>query len=123
LIFLDPPYWSQKQGDYSADETNLANLPLAEFYEAMGQLFISAQDTLRDGGHIAVIIGPTQSKGVIYDHAFELAKLLEQRFSFVNRVIVPYTTQQAKGYHVADAKEGRYMLKLYRDLLIYRKDS
>lgn len=121
LIFLDPPYWSQKQGEYSTDDTNLANLPLNRFYQAMGAIFESAYKTLADMGYIAVIIGPTQLKGMIYDHAFELGKLLEKRFKFVNRIIIPYTTQQAKGYHVVDAKEGHYMLKLYRDLLIWQK--
>jgi len=121
LIFLDPPYWSQKQGDYSADDTNLANLPLDKFYIAMNDLFESAYKTLTDGGYIALIIGPTQSKGMIYDHAFDLAKLLDAKFNFINRIIVPYTTQQAKPYHVTDAREGRYMLKLYRDLLVYQK--
>lgn len=122
LIFLDPPYWKQKQGDYSGDETNLANLPLEEFYTEMGKIFDEAHGVLTDSGHIAVIIGPTQSGGVIYDHAFVLAQLLGKKFAFVNRIIVPYTTQQAKPYHVTDAKDGHYMLKLYRDLLIFKKE-
>lgn len=121
LIFLDPPYWSQKQGEYSADGTNLANLPLDEFYRAMWAIFESAYNTLPEGGYIAVIISPSQEQGKIYDHALEFVKLLEKRFRFVNRIIVPYTTQQAKPYHVSSAKENGYMLKLYRDLLVYQK--
>jgi len=120
LIFLDPPYWQQKRGDYSGHQNNLANLALPAFYEALDRLFASAQQTLRSGGHLALIIGPTQETGVIHDHAFAAAKLLEKRFEIINRVIVPYTTQQAKPYHVADARKGRYMLKLYRDLVICR---
>lgn len=121
LIFLDPPYWSQKQGEYSADGTNLANLSLDEFYQALDSLFGSATERLAMSGYIALIIGPSQEKGIIYDHALEIAKLLEKRFTFTNRIIVPYTTQQAKPYHVSDAKENGYMLKLYRDLLVYQK--
>lgn len=121
LIFLDPPYWSQKQGEYSADGTNLANLPLDEFYQALDCLFENAAERLVMGGYIALIIGPSQEKGIIYDHALKIAKLLEKRFTFTNRIIVPYTTQQAKPYHVSDAKENGYMLKLYRDLLVYQK--
>ena len=71
---------------------------------------------------MAIIIGPTQSQGIVYDHAFEFnTRALEIGFDRIIRIIVPYTTQQAKPYHVTDAKEGRYMLKLYRDLLVYRK--
>jgi len=124
LVFLDPPYWKQKQGDYSDDKTNFANMPsLDVFYGEMGRLFDNAHEILADGGHVCVIVGPTQSKGQIYDHAHEFAKMLGQRFLFVNRIVVPYTTQQAQGYHVAAAKEGRYMLKLYRDLLVFQKGS
>lgn len=122
LIFLDPPYWSQKQGEYSADSTNLANLPLDEFYRVMWAIFESAYNTLPEGGYIAVIISPSQEQGRIYDHALEFVKLLEKRFRFVNRIIVPYTTQQAKPYHVSSAKENGYMLKLYRDLIIFKKE-
>ncbi len=123
LIFMDPPYWSQKQGEYSGDASNLANLPLAEFYAAMARVFECATASLKPDGYLAVIIGPTQLSGIIHDHALAFAALLPACMHVVNRVIVPYTTQQAKGYHVADAKAGRYMLKLYRDLLICRRRS
>jgi len=122
LVFLDPPYWAQKQGDYSAHETNLANLPLDGFYDAMAEIFKGAKHILSPGGVIALIIGPTQNDGVVYDHAYDLSKRMEKHFSFANRIIVPYTTQQVKGYHVADAKKGKYLLKLHRDLLIYRRN-
>lgn len=126
FIFLDPPYWSQRKGEYSDAGENLANLSMVEFYDRMKVIFNSAHDMLGPGGHIAVIIGPTQKKGIIHDHAYILNKMLSAIFGthdgqFVNRIIVPYTTQQAKPYHVTDAKEGRYMLKRYRDLLVYRK--
>jgi ParB/RepB/Spo0J family partition protein len=120
LIFMDPPYWNQKKGEYSVHETNRANMDITGFYSAMEGIFKNASHTLRPGGYIAVIIGPTQENGIIYDHAIHLYKLLEKRFTFVNRVIVPYTTQQAQVYHIAEAKEGRYMLKLYRDMVVFR---
>jgi len=121
FIFLDPPYWKQKQEEYSTHKTNLAALTLDEFYKAMDGILASARSVLKKNGHIALLIGPTQERGVIYDHAFQLYKQLEGRFQFINRIIVPYTTQQAKGFHIADAKEKKYMLKLYRDLLVFRK--
>ena len=67
-----------------------------------------------------MIIGPTQEGGKLYDHAFELNKLLENHFQFVNRIIVPYTTQQHGGAYVNNAKESKNMLYLYRDLVVFQ---
>jgi DNA modification methylase len=122
LVFLDPPYWKQKKGDYSDGRTNLANYSLPEFYDQMKVIFNGARDVLKPRGHIAVIIGPTQEKGIIYDHAFIFQQMMPINMKFISRIIVPYTTQQAKPYHITDAKKGHYMLKLYRDLLIWQKE-
>jgi len=121
FIFLDPPYWKQKQNEYSSHKTNLANLSLDEFYKSIEKILMDAHGVLKDGGCIALIIGPTQDRGVVYDHAFQIYKILEKVFTFINRIIVPYTTQQARPYHITSARDGRYMLKLYRDLMIFKK--
>lgn len=122
LIFFDPPYWKQKRGDYSDDANNLANLSLEAFYGVMLRVLMSAYDTLKPGGVAALIIGPTQEHGVIHDHAMTIGRTFESAgFAYENRVIVPYTTQQVSGADVAQAKNGKYMLKLYRDLLVYRR--
>lgn len=39
LIFLDPPYGPQKEGEYSKDDRDLANLPVDTFCEKMEQIF------------------------------------------------------------------------------------
>lgn len=123
LVFLDPPYWKQKRGEYKG-ERNLADMPLKEFYGSMLQAFHRVFGALRDGGHIAVIVGPTQEDGVVYDHALEFAGMLGRAgFAYANRIIVPYTTQQVSGFDVAQAKKGKYLLKLHRDLLVYCKRS
>lgn len=121
LVFLDPPYWKQKQGSYSSDETNLANMPLDEFYAAIDTILDNARNALVDDGYVAVIMGPTQSAGKIYDHAFEITKMLEQYFSFVHRIIVPYSTQVHGGNFVKIAQQNKELLYLYRDLMIFRK--
>lgn len=121
LVFLDPPYWKQKRGEYKG-ESNLADMNLEQFYTAMETVFRRAFEALKPGGHIAVIIGPTQENGVVYDHALEFAGFLSKiGFSYVNRMIVPYTTQQVQGFNVTQAKKGKYLLKLHRDLLIYKR--
>ena len=122
LVFLDPPYWKQKKGSYTEQETDLSNMPLEKFYTSMNNIFKGAYGILKKGGYIAVIISPTQEKGVIYDHAIKFYEmLLKVGFTFVNRIIVPYTTQQVKAFDITDARKGKYMLKLYRDLLIFKK--
>lgn len=123
LIFLDPPYWKQKRGDYKG-ENNLADLDLQEFYQAMEAVFRHAWKALKPGGYIAVIVGPTQENGVVHDHVLVFASLLSKTFyDYVNRIIVPYTTQQVSGFDVAQARKSKFLLKLHRDLLVYRKVS
>jgi DNA modification methylase len=120
LIFMDPPYWKQKRGEYSKDATNVANLDLQEFYSMMDNIFLAAKRVITDSGYLAVIIGPTQEGGKLYDHAFKITKLLEQHYKFINRIIVPYTTQQHGGAYINNAKENRNMLYLYRDLVVFQ---
>ncbi|KXA96903.1 hypothetical protein AKJ38_02370 [candidate division MSBL1 archaeon SCGC-AAA259I14] len=121
FIFLDPPYWKQKEEAYDEESNNLASLPLDEFYDACGEIFRSAFSTLKKGGHIGMIIGPTQESMKIKDHVHVLYNLLKEEFDFTNRIIVPYSTQQAQAYDVADAEKKQYMLKVYRDLLVFEK--
>ncbi|WP_165847694.1 ParB/RepB/Spo0J family partition protein [Ammonifex thiophilus] len=121
LVFIDPPYWKQKRGEYRG-ENNLADMDLEGFYRSMRVVFEHAKRSLRPGGHLAVIVGPTQEAGRVHDHALVFARLLEDvGFEYVNRVIVPYTTQQVTGFDVAQARKSRFLLKLHRDLLVYRK--
>lgn len=121
LVFLDPPYWKQKKGAYQG-ENDLAKLDLVDFYEAMNKVFRHAKASLKHDGFLAVIVGPTQDSGRVYDHALEFASLLKQLgFEYVNRIIVPYTTQQVSNFDVGQARKSKFLLKLHRDLLIYRK--
>jgi hypothetical protein len=45
-------------------------------------------------------------------------KLDFNKWQIKERIIVSYTTQQALAYHLTQAREGKYMLRKYRDLLI-----
>lgn len=121
LVFVDPPYWKQKRGEYRG-EGNLADMELKEFYAAMEKAFRHAFAALHPKGRLAVIVGPTQENGTVYDHVLEFAAMLARiGFAYVNRVIVPYTTQQVSGFDVSQARKSRFLLKLHRDLLVYRK--
>jgi hypothetical protein len=118
LVFLDPPYWKQKRGDYDGGN-NLANMPLEEFDIAMEKIVRASLATLADGGRVALLIGATRD-GCRYDHAAELLYRLND-VELEERIIVPYSTQQAAPYHVAAAKNGKLLLNRYRDLMVWQK--
>jgi hypothetical protein len=119
LVFLDPPYWKQKRGDYSAHATNLANLPLDEFHLELMSIVQGCLMRLRAGGHVALIIGATQSDGEFIDHTAWLTRHLP---NLCQRIIVHYTTQQFSGAEVALSRNKKFLLKGYRDLLIWEKE-
>ena len=115
LVFLDPPYWKQKKGEYSEDATNLANLSLAEFHVELAKIIKAARATAKT---TALIIGATQEGNLFHDHAAEIISRVGIPSA---RIIVPYQTQQYEAFSVARAKEQKQFLNLYRDLLIWKK--
>jgi hypothetical protein len=127
LIMLDPPYGHQKHGAYSEDATQLANLPLTHFYAAMDTILTTCKGLLAPDGVIALLIGPTQN-GQRYDHAMEIATRLDGLgLTLINRLIVPYSTHQARAYHMTQMREvnlaaetqaTKRLCKRYRDLLV-----
>jgi len=121
LVFLDPPYWNQKEGDYTNEETDFSKMTLERYYDSVVRLFEQSKSVLCNSGFLAVIIGPSQKNMKIYDHAFKFYEILAENYAFENRIIVPYSTQQASPADVDMAKKKRMMLKLYRDLLIFKK--
>lgn len=122
LILLDPPYWKQRQKDYTKDPTNLTNLPLEDFHIAISDIIERASEIIKHDGYIALIMSSTRKDRQTIDHIpLILNKLDFGNWSIIERVIVSYTTQQALAYHYTQAKEGRYMLRLYRDLVIMQK--
>ena len=122
LVCLDPPYWKQKRGDYSAHETNLANMPLSKFHATLSAVLKASGQRLRAGGIVALIIGATQDQRKFVDHAaYFQAQAEPAGLELVQRIIVPYTTQQFSAAEVAQARKSRFLLKGYRDLMIFRR--
>lgn len=117
LIFLDPPYWRQKKGEYSDHETNLANMSLEAFYKVIVSI---VKQSLKKADVVALLIGTTRKEGNRYDHASMIMGEIGPPFQ---RIIVPYPTEIVSGADVTSAKKGKYMLSLYRDLIIWRKDD
>ena len=120
LVFLDPPYWHQKQGDYSEHKENFANMDLDTFHNTLEQLIIRCLDTM-DNGKVALIIGNTQETGKVFYHGLEMFHRLYDKYSLKQRINVPYNTQNDSPATVSTAKKGKYMLKMCRDLLIFEK--
>lgn len=120
MIFLDPPYWKQKRGDYSEHPTNLANMDLNEFHDALAKIVNSC---VSKADYTALIIGGSELLGSGRhrgDHSIEILK--RTNAELIQRIIVPYTTQQYRGFDVSRAKEKRVMLNLYRDLMVWKNE-
>ena len=124
FVFLDPPYWKQAEGRYSKDKTDLGNMGLDTFYDAMKTFMASLKKKMRAGGRVAFVIQGTQWKNdlVFEDHAFEFMKMLDGfGFEEEQRIICPYSTQQYNAAQVDKAKKEKIFLNLHRDLVIFKK--
>src|SRR5690606_18201027 len=73
LIFMDPPYWSMKKGEYA--EGSLSGLSLPDFRKAVAALAKDAAKVVKAGGYVCWLVqnqtGDDVPDGVHYiDHAF-----------------------------------------------------
>ena len=124
LIFCDPPYHTMLARHYKAE--GIADVPLTSWIAFLQQLAINAFETLRSGGHFALLLANQTEKdlpaGVGYlDHAFlGYGAAVAAGFAPERRVSCPmdgaYLPQ-----HVQKARAEGRMLGQVRDLLIMRK--
>ena len=118
FVFLDPPYWQQAKSEYSNDVDDLGNMALEQFYDTIGFLIKELKKKM-NSGYIAFVISATQKPERV-DHAITINNLFEKnKFKLVERIILPYSTQQYNGNQVIKTKENKKMLNLFRDLIIY----
>jgi ParB-like chromosome segregation protein Spo0J len=120
LVYLDPPYWKQAEGEYSTDPEDLANMPLEQFTDTLVGLIRNFSKKLTSA-YIALIMSPTQwpaEERAYTDHVIDIARLvklpIDMRFS------CPYESQQYNGNQVRWAKENRKCLVLSREIIIWR---
>lgn len=120
LVYLDPPYWLQAAGQYSEDATDLANMPIEQFNEALAGVINGFAKKLSNA-HIALIIQPTQWKAPerqFTDHIGDMLRAVklpvDMRFS------VPYESQQCNAQMVDWAKENKRCLVLTREIVVWR---
>ena len=122
LMYLDPPYWRQAQGEYSADAEDLANMDLETFYRTLTTFIMECAGKMRAGAHIALIIQPTQwradDRRYPADHVIDLILRLPE-LRYVRRIQAPYSTQQYNAQQVDWAKENRDILTISREIIIW----
>ena len=121
LVFLDPPYWKQKQGDYATSPEDLSNRDLPDFYSDMRQVITNANNALVDSGYCVLIIGATQSNGRFHDHAAEIYADIRDDWQLINRIAAAYPTTQYQGKDMKIAKDHGLMLNLYTTILFLKK--
>ena len=124
LLYLDPPYWKQAEGQYSADAADLANMPLDVFYEAVATLVTDCAERMRPGARIALIIQPTQWKADdkrVVDHVVDLIqRCASEHVVYERRIVCPYESQQCTAQQVEWAKANRDVLVISREIIVWR---
>lgn len=127
LVYLDPPYWKQAEGQYSEDPTDLANMTLEAFNETLSGLIRSFAAKLKAskngeaaGRYISLIIQPTQWKAPerqFTDHVGDMLRLVKLPVHM--RISVPYESQQCNAQMVEWAKENKRVLVLTREIIVW----
>jgi len=120
LVYLDPPYWKQAHGEYSKDATDLANMPLEEFFAALAGI-VNAFAAKLSNAKIALLMQATQweAPGHAYtDHLHELTRRITLPIEM--EVQCPYQTEQCLPQMVEWAKANHRCLVITRQLLIWR---
>jgi hypothetical protein len=121
LVYLDPPYWKQSEGQYSQDPTDLANMSLDDFTATLTRLVHGFAKKLRAGARIALLMQPTQWNApdrCYTDHVIDLTRAV--KLSLAMRMQCPYESQEANAQMVDWAKEQHEVLVLSRELVIWR---
>lgn len=120
LVYLDPPYWKQAEGEYSNDPQDLGNMSLDDFNSALAGVINGFAKKLTDA-YIALIIQPTQWRAPergFTDHIGDMLRAVklpvEMRYS------VPYESQQCTAQMVEWAKENKRCLVLTREIVVWR---
>ena len=122
LVYLDPPYWKQAEGQYSNDPTDLANMPLDQFHDTLAGIIDGFAKKLSDA-YIALIIQPTQWKAPdrqFTPHLIEIARRV--RLPIDMQFSVPYESQQCTAQMVEWAKQNKRCLVLTREIIVWKSE-
>lgn len=123
LVFLDPPYWKQAEGQYSDDAEDLANMPLEQFNETLSGIVSDFGKKLSgydEPKYIALIIQPTQWKSpekAFTDHVGDMLRAINLPVNM--RYSVPYESQQCTAQMVEWSKQNKTCLVLTREIIVW----
>lgn len=120
LVYLDPPYWIQAEGQYSNDPEDLGNQTLEDFTKNLAKVINEYAKKISDA-HIALIIQPTQWKAPdrqFTDHIGDMLRAVKLPVDM--RCSVPYESQQCNAQMVEWAKENKRLLVLTREIVVWR---
>lgn len=121
LVYLDPPYWKQAEGQYSNDAADLANMPLEQFNKQLAGVINGFAKKLSPGAAIALIIQPTQWKAPDRKYTDHVADMLGMvKLPLDMRISCPYESQQCNAQMVDWAKENKKLLVLSREIVVWR---
>jgi transcriptional regulator with XRE-family HTH domain len=121
LIFLDPPYYNMVFDMFDSTE---------HFYSFILKLAKDSYETVKDHGFVTFLmmnqtekLGEAQAeRPVCLPHVFNCYDLFKNvGFKLVNVISAPLATQQYAGFDIEAAKERKWILGTYRDLLIFQK--
>lgn len=121
LVYLDPPYWKQAEGQYSQDASDFGNMTLEEFTAQLAGLIKEFGKKLSDGARVALILQPTQwnaPERAFTDHIGDMLRLVKMPVEM--RISVPYESQQHNAQMVEWAAENRRLLVLTREIVVWR---
>ena len=92
-----------------------------KFIEAVEKIAGYAKDSLGENGRVAFIISSLRKEGKVHDLAFSGLKVFENKgFRLEERIIVPYNGAESEtGFWLKKAEENRFMLRKYRDLMVF----
>lgn len=122
LVYLDPPYWRQAEGQYSSDPTDLGNMPLQQFNAALAGIISAFAKKLKNGRprYIALIIQPTQWKAEGRQYTDHIGDMLRAvKLPVHMRYSVPYESQQCTAQMVDWAKAQKTCLVLTREIVVW----
>lgn len=120
LVYLDPPYWIQAEGQYSQDADDLGNQSVEDFTVNLASIISQYAKKLTDA-YIALIIQPTQWKAPernFVDHIGDMLRAVKLPVDM--RYSVPYESQQCNAQMVDWAKENKRCLVLTREIVVWR---
>lgn len=76
LVYLDPPYWKQAEGEYSNEDNDLANMPLEKFTETLAGIINGIAKKLKPGAVIAMLMQPTQWRSPEREYTDHVADMI-----------------------------------------------